>query len=74
MVIATKFGFAFDKDGHQTGLSSRPEHVKQAADGSLRRLGTDVIDLYYQHRVDTEVPIEDVAGAVAELVDEGKVR
>jgi aryl-alcohol dehydrogenase-like predicted oxidoreductase len=74
VVVATKFGFAFDEDGHQTGLSSRPEHIKQAADGSLRRLGTDVIDLYYQHRVDTDVPIEDVAGAVAELVEEGKVR
>ena len=74
VVLATKFGFTFDEDGHQAGLSSRPEHVKQAADGSLRRLGTDVIDLYYQHRVDTDVPIEDVAGAVAELVEEGKVR
>ena len=74
VVVATKFGFAFDEDGHQTGLSSRPEHIKQAADGSLRRLGTDVIDLYYQHRVDTDVPIEDVAGAVAELVEEGKVK
>jgi aryl-alcohol dehydrogenase-like predicted oxidoreductase len=74
VVIATKFGFAFDEDGNQAGLSSRPEHIKQAAGGSLGRLGTDVIDLYYQHRVDTDVPIEDVAGAVAELVEDGKVR
>jgi aryl-alcohol dehydrogenase-like predicted oxidoreductase len=74
VVIATKFGFTFDIDGHQTGLSSRPEHIRQAADGSLRRLGTDVIDLYYQHRVDPDVPIEDVAGAVKELIGQGKVK
>jgi aryl-alcohol dehydrogenase-like predicted oxidoreductase len=74
VVIATKFGFAFDDEGRQTGLSSRPEHVRAAVDGSLRRLGTETIDLLYQHRVDPEVPIEDVAGAVAGLVEAGKVR
>jgi aryl-alcohol dehydrogenase-like predicted oxidoreductase len=72
--IATKFGFAFDAGGRQTGRSSRPEDIRRAADGSLRRLRVDVIDLYYQHRVDPEVPIEDVAGAVRELVEAGKVR
>ena len=72
-VIATKFGFTFDADGKQTGLSSRPEHVKAAVDGSLRRLGVDHIDLLYQHRVDPGVPIEDTAGAVRELVEAGKV-
>ena len=74
VAIATKFGFAFDADGRQTGLSSRPEDVRRAAEGSLRRLGVEVIDLYYQHRVDPDVPIEDVAGAVKELVEAGKVR
>ncbi|MEV4573553.1 aldo/keto reductase [Nonomuraea jabiensis] len=74
VVIATKFGFAFDAEGRQTGLSSRPEHIRQAVDGSLQRLGVDVIDLYYQHRVDPQVPIEDVAGAVKELIQDGKVR
>ena len=74
VVIATKFGFAFDDQGRQAGLSSRPEHVRRAADGSLERLGIDVIDLYYQHRVDPDVPIEDVAGAVKDLVAAGKVR
>src|ERR1700753_908799 len=73
VVIATKFGFAFDADGHQSGLSSQPDHVRQAVDGSLRRLGTDHIDLLYQHRVDPQVPIEEVAGAVKELIDAGKV-
>jgi aryl-alcohol dehydrogenase-like predicted oxidoreductase len=73
VVIATKFGFAFDEQGTQSGLSSRPESIRAAVDGSLRRLGTDRIDLLYQHRVDPQVPIEDVAGAVAELVDAGKV-
>ena len=73
VVIATKFGFAFDDDGSQTGLSSRPDHVKAAVEGSLRRLGTDHIDLLYQHRVDPDVPIEDTAGAVRELIDAGKV-
>jgi len=74
VVIATKFGFAFDEQGRQAGLSSRPEHIRRAVDGSLRRLGTDWIDLLYQHRVDPQVPIEDVAGAVGELVAAGKVR
>ncbi len=73
VVIATKFGFAFDKQGQQTGLSSRPEHIKQAVEGSLQRLGIDRIDLLYQHRADPQVPIEDVAGTVAELVTTGKV-
>jgi len=74
VVIATKFGFAFDDHGRQTGVSSRPEHVKRAVDGSIRRLGVDTIDLLYQHRVDPDVPIEDVAGAVKELIAAGKVR
>src|SRR4051812_14866666 len=74
VVIATKFGFAFDADGKQTGLSSRPEHIKQVADASLKRLRTDRIDLFYQHRVNPEVPIEDVAGAVGELIEAGKVK
>jgi aryl-alcohol dehydrogenase-like predicted oxidoreductase len=74
VVIATKFGFAFDGQGRQTGLSSRPDHIRQAADGSLRRLGTDRIDLLYQHRVDPQVPIEEVAGTVGELIEAGKVR
>ncbi|MDO9378478.1 MAG: aldo/keto reductase [Nocardioidaceae bacterium] len=74
VVIATKFGFDLDADGTQRGLSSRPEHVRAVADASLRRLGTDRIDLFYQHRVDPDVPIEEVAGAVRELVEAGKVR
>jgi aryl-alcohol dehydrogenase-like predicted oxidoreductase len=74
VVIATKFGFAFDADGKQTGLSSRPEHIKQVADASLKRLRTDRIDLFYQHRVNPDVPIEDVAGAVKELIEAGKVK
>jgi len=75
VVIATKFGFAFDADGRQTGaLDSRPEHIKEVADASLRRLGTETIDLFYQHRVDPDVPIEEVAGAVGELIAAGKVR
>jgi aryl-alcohol dehydrogenase-like predicted oxidoreductase len=73
VVIATKFGFAIDQDGQQSGLDSRPEHIRQVVDASLRRLGTDRIDLLYQHRVDPDVPIEDVAGAVKELVEAGKV-
>src|ERR1700760_1643514 len=68
VVIATKFGFAFDADGKQTGLSSRPEHIRRAVDGSLGRLGTEGIDLLYQPRVGPEVPIEEVAGTVKELV------
>jgi aryl-alcohol dehydrogenase-like predicted oxidoreductase len=74
VVIATKFGFAFDGNGNQTGVSSRPEHIRAAVDGSLRRLRTDAIDLLYQHRVDPDVPIEDVAGTVKVLIEEGKVR
>jgi aryl-alcohol dehydrogenase-like predicted oxidoreductase len=74
VVIATKFGFAFDADGRQTGLSSRPEHIKRVADASLRRLRVDAIDLFYQHRVNPQVPIEDVAGAVKDLIEAGKVR
>src|SRR5208283_3828532 len=76
VVIATKFGFNTDGDGKPgaQSLNSRPEHIKQVADASLQRLRTDAIDLFYQHRVDTEVPIEDVAGAVKELIQAGKVR
>ena len=74
VVLATKFGFAFDADGKQTGVSSRPDAIRAAVDGSLRRLRTDVIDLLYQHRVDPDVPIEDVAGTVKELFEAGKVR
>src|ERR1700761_7646621 len=74
VVIATKFGFAFGADGNVAGLNSRPEHIKEVADNSLRRLGVDTIDLLYQHRVDPEVPIEDVAGTVKELIDGGKVK
>lgn len=73
-VIATKFGFKFDGKGAIAGMDSRPEHVREAVEGSLRRLRTDHIDLLYQHRVDPTVPIEDVVGAMAELVREGKVR
>ena len=74
VVIATKFGFAIGPDGAQSGLNSRPEHIKEVAEASLRRLKTDVIDLFYQHRVDPKVPIEDVAGAVKDLVHAGKVK
>jgi aryl-alcohol dehydrogenase-like predicted oxidoreductase len=74
VVIATKFGFEFDADGKQVGLSSRPEHIKQVADASLKRLKVDAVDLFYQHRVNPDVPIEDVAGAVRELIQEGKVK
>jgi len=74
VVIATKFGFQFDDEGRGTGLSSRPEHIKQVADASLQRLQVDAIDLFYQHRVNPDVPIEDVAGAVKELIQEGKVK
>jgi aryl-alcohol dehydrogenase-like predicted oxidoreductase len=73
VVIATKFGFKFDS-GKQAGLDSRPAHVKQVAEQSLTRLKTGTIDLFYQHRVDPDVPIEDVAGAVKDLIQEGKVR
>src|SRR5437870_3058619 len=74
VVIATKFGFAFDANGKQVGLNSRPEHIREVAEASLKRLNIDAIDLFYQHRVDPSVPIEDVAGAVKELIEEGKVR
>src|SRR5512132_337585 len=76
VVIATKFGFELDPKGgpRWVGLNSRPEHIKQVAEGSLQRLRIDVIDLFYQHRVDPEVPIEDVAGAVKDLIQEGKVK
>jgi aryl-alcohol dehydrogenase-like predicted oxidoreductase len=74
VVIATKFGFAFDENGEQTGLSSRPESIRRAVDGSLRRLGVETIDLLYQHRVDPQTPIEDVAGTVGELIAVGKVK
>jgi aryl-alcohol dehydrogenase-like predicted oxidoreductase len=74
VVIATKFGFQFDAGGKNTGVNSRPEHIKQAAEGSLKRLHVDCIDLYYQHRVDPSVPIEDVAGAVKDLIQAGKVK
>ena len=74
VVIATKFGFAFDADGKATGLDSRPEHIRRMTDASLKRLRSEVIDLYYQHRVDPNVPIEDVAGTVKELIQQGKVR
>src|SRR6202167_5352728 len=76
VVIATKFGFAPDPNGGAgwSALDSRPEHIKQVAEASLKRLRTDVIDLFYQHRVDIEVPIEDVAGAVKDLIQAGKVK
>ena len=75
VVIATKFGFKIDPaTGKQAGIDSRPEHIKEVANASLKRLKTDVIDLFYQHRVDPNVPIEDVAGAVKELIQQGKVR
>jgi aryl-alcohol dehydrogenase-like predicted oxidoreductase len=76
VVIATKFGFKFELDGGPriVGLSSRPEYMKQGVEGSLQRLQVDAIDLFYQHRVDPEVPIEDVAGAVKDLIQEGKVK
>ncbi len=75
VVIATKFGFKIDPaTGNQVGVDSRPDHIREVADASLKRLGTDVIDLFYQHRVDPAVPIEDVAGTVKELIRAGKVR
>ena len=76
VVIATKYGFAPDPNGGPgwSALNSRPEHIKEAAEGSLKRLRTEVIDLLYQHRVDPNVPIEDVAGAVKDLIQQGKVR
>ncbi|MGH9880693.1 MAG: aldo/keto reductase [Pyrinomonadaceae bacterium] len=74
LAIATKFGFKFGPKGEQIGLDSRPEHIKEVAEASLKRLRSDVIDLFYQHRVDPNVPIEDVADAVKELIEEGKVK
>jgi aryl-alcohol dehydrogenase-like predicted oxidoreductase len=74
VVIATKFGFHIDANGKQAGLNSRPEHIKEVAEASLKRLNIDAIDLFYQHRVDPNVPIEDVVGAVKELIQAGKVR
>src|SRR5882724_1305520 len=75
VVIATKFGFKLDPStGKQAGLDSRPAHIKEVAEASLKRLKTDVIDLFYQHRVDLDVPIEDVAGAVKDLIQQGKVK
>jgi len=75
VVIATKFGFKLDPDtGKQAGLDSRPEHIKEVAEASLKRLRSDVIDLFYQHRVDPDIPIEDVAGTVKDLIREGKVK
>src|SRR6202044_549966 len=75
VVIATKFGFKIDPTtGKQAGLDSRPEHIKEVAEASLKRLKTDVIDLFYQHRVDPNVPIEDVAGAIKDLIQQGKVK
>ncbi len=74
VVIATKFGFKFGPDGKLAGQDSRPEHIREVAEASLKRLRTDVIDLFYQHRVDTNVPIEDVAGTVKDLIKEGKVK
>jgi aryl-alcohol dehydrogenase-like predicted oxidoreductase len=75
VVIATKFGFAIDPaTSKQSGMNSRPEHIREVAEASLKRLKTDRIDLFYQHRVDPDVPIEDVAGAVKDLIKEGKVK
>lgn len=74
VVIATKFGFKIGPKGEQTGQDSRPEHIREVAEASLKRLKIDVIDLFYQHRVDTNVPIEDVAGTVKDLIKEGKVK
>ena len=74
VIIATKFGFTFGEDNKQQILNSRPEHIREAVEGSLQRLKTDYIDLLYQHRVDPDVPIEDVAGTVKDLINEGKVK
>src|SRR5271165_4146728 len=76
VVIATKFGFQLKPDGSPgwLGLNSRPEHIKEVAEGSLKRLKVDAIDLFYQHRVDPDVPIEDVAGAVKDLIEDGKAK
>src|SRR6266436_2530887 len=74
VVIATKFGFEFDADGGQSGMNSQPQHIREVAEASLKRLKTDVIDLFYQHRVDPNVPIEEVAGTVKDLIQEGMVK
>jgi aryl-alcohol dehydrogenase-like predicted oxidoreductase len=74
VVIATKFGFKYGPDGEQSGVDSRPNHIREVAEASLRRLRMDTIDLFYQHRVDPDVPIEDVAGTVKDLIREGKVK
>jgi len=74
VVIATKFGFRYDANGGQAGMDSRPTHIREVAEASLKRLKIDTIDLFYQHRVDPDVPIEDVAGAVKDLIREGKVK
>ena len=74
VVIATKFGWGIEANGTRLGLNSRPEHIKEVAEASLKRLKTDTIDLFYQHRVDPNVPIEDVAGAVKDLIQAGKVK
>ena len=74
VVIATKFGFRFDANGGQSGMDSRPAHIRDVAEASLKRLKVDAIDLFYQHRVDPDVPIEEVAGAVKDLIREGKVK
>jgi len=74
VVIATKFGFHFNDDGKPGGLNSRPEYIRRMIEGSLQRLRTDTIDLYYQHRVDPDVPIEEVAGTIGDLIREGKVK
>lgn len=74
VVIATKFGFGLTASGERSGLNSRPEHIREVADASLKRLNIETIDLFYQHRVDPDVPIEDVAGAVKDLIQAGKVK
>jgi aryl-alcohol dehydrogenase-like predicted oxidoreductase len=74
VIIATKFGFNFDSSGGQSGMNSRPEHIRTVAEQSLKRLKLETIDLLYQHRVDPDVPIEDVAGAVKQLIQQGKVK
>ena len=74
VVIATKFAYEFGPNGENLGLNSRPEHIKQMTEQSLKRLGVEAIDLYYQHRVDPDVPIEEVAGAVKDLIQDGKVK
>jgi aryl-alcohol dehydrogenase-like predicted oxidoreductase len=74
VVIATKFGFDFDAAGKQTGLNSRPEHIRKMTEGSLRRIGVEAIDLYYQHRVDPDVPIEEVAARVKDLTQAATIK